>query len=98
MPKTAMNPTSAGTLSGKPEISRKNVLPTSAIGMLKMIVSVFRRRSETSVDQHKDQKRAIGMAIASLRFACCAFSNWPPQVMKYPGGILTCWFTAAWAS
>ena len=37
-----MNPTIAGTLSGKPEISKKVVLPTSAMGMLKMIVSVLR--------------------------------------------------------
>ena len=31
----------AGTLSGKPEINRKNVLPTRAIGILNMIVNVF---------------------------------------------------------
>ena len=42
MPKTAMNPTMAGTLKGNPEMRRKVVLPTSAIGMLKMIVSVLR--------------------------------------------------------
>ena len=37
-----MNPTIAGTLNGNPEISRNSVLPTSAIGMLKIIVSVLR--------------------------------------------------------
>ena len=42
IPKTAMKPTIAGTLNGNPEISRKVVLPTSAMGMLKMIVSVLR--------------------------------------------------------
>jgi hypothetical protein len=31
----------AGTLKGNPEISSAVVLPTSAIGMLKIIVSVF---------------------------------------------------------
>jgi len=37
-----MKPTIAGTLKGKPEIKRKVVLPTRAIGILKMIVSVLR--------------------------------------------------------
>ena len=83
------------TLNGKPEKKEKRGTAHQRYRNIKDDRRGISKPPETGIDQNKHKHQAIGIAIASLRPACCAFSNWPPHVMKYPGGILTLWLTAA---
>ena len=57
MPKTAMNPTMAGTLKGNPEMRRKVVLPTRARNVEDDRKCVA-QRIEAGINQHEhEQKR-----------------------------------------
>ncbi len=98
MPKSAMNPTEAGTDRFWSVSHRATAPPTSARGMFKTIRRELRMAPKLRYRSRKTAAKVAGTTRARRRLASCWSSNWPPQVTRYPVGSSTASARAAWAS